>query len=336
MVTRFSASEARLKAENAQKTLEEQRLRDKELKKSLARERAFVRDAFEKQSEALISAAIDGHKEIEVESVFLFRELVDVGVQVVEEGLVKKQLVLTGKVVGVDAIKEEILHLFDLFIDAAKGDLKSYYDGFQRFHRLNYDALYEALNSDWSWSEFYGDEIYAEEIPEELRSKYSDYIERINEKVRAYKGAFDDDDDYEDEDDLITGEYLFSDEDEEIDVLKPSVEGNKLKIRWTTESDKTFMNDPLLSDIGLAWLSTYRGQNLIEEVFESLSCAAEIGKSTLKLDFSLSKDGWYFLAGGRKIYSCMPDELVAIIAREKFTIDDTVSTLKSYAIKVSW
>lgn len=336
MVTRFSASEARLKAESAQKTLEEQRLRDKELKKALAKERAIVREGFEKQAVSVISAAIDGHNEIEVESVFLFRELVDVGVQVVEEGLVKKQLVVTGKVVGVDELKEEILHLFDLFIDAAKGDLKSYYDGFQRFHRLNYDALYEALSSDWSWSEFYGDEIYSEEIPEELRSKYSDYIERINEKVRAYKGAFDDDYEDEEEEDLITGEYLFSDEDEEIDVLKPSVDGNKLKIRWSTETESTFMNEPLLSDVGLAWLSTYRGQTLLEEVFDTLSSAAEMGKSSLKLDFTLSKDGWYFLSGGRKFISSMPDELVAIIARENFTIDDTVSTQKSYAIKVSW
>lgn len=83
-------------------------------------------------------------------------------------------------------------------------------------------------------------------------------------------------------------------------------------------------------------LSTYRGQNLIEEVFKSLSNAAEMGKSTLKLDFSLSKDGWYFLAEGRKVFSCMPDELVEIISRENFTIDDTISTQKSYAIKVSW
>ena len=332
-MTRFSASEARLKAESAQKTLNEQLLTDKELKKTLAKERLFLRDGFEKQRVSVISAAIDGHNEIEVESVFLFRELLDVGVQVVEEGLVKKQLLVTGKVVGVDELKEEILHLFDLFIDAAKGDVKSYYDGFQRFHRLNYDALYEALNSDRSWSAFYGDEIYAEEIPEELRSKYSDYIERINQRVRAYKGAYEEDDDA---DDLITGEYLFSDEDEEIDVIKQSVEGNKLKIRWATQGESTFMNYPLLSDVGLAWLSSYRGQNLIEEIFDSLSSAAEMGKTDLKLDFSLTKDGWSFAVGSRKVYCCMPDELVEIIARENFTIDDTKSTQKSYAIKVSW
>ena len=135
---------------------------------------------------------------------------------------------------------------------------------------------------------------------------------------------------------MITGEYLFSDEDEEIDVIKQSVEGNKLKIRWATEAESTFMNYPLLSDVGLVWLSSYRGQNLIEEIFDSLSSAAEMGKTNLKLDFSLTKDGWSFAVGSRKVYCCMPDELVEIIARENFTIDDTKSTQKSYAIKVSW
>jgi len=36
------------------------------------------------------------------------------------------------------------------------------------------------------------------------------------------------------------------------------------------------------------------------------------------------------------VFCCMPDELVEIIARENFTIDDTTATQKSYAIKVSW
>jgi hypothetical protein len=84
------------------------------------------------------------------------------------------------------------------------------------------------------------------------------------------------------------------------------------------------MNAPLLSDTGLAWLSTYRGQSLVEEVFDALSAAAESGKSSTKLDFSLSKDGWYFLASERKIFSCMPDELVDIIARENFSIESAL------------
>lgn len=96
------------------------------------------------------------------------------------------------------------------------------------------------------------------------------------------------------------------------------------------------MNDPLLSDSGLAWLATYRGQLLIEAIFESLGEAAEAGKTNLKLDFSLSKDGWYFVRGQKKIYGCMPDELVEIIEKESFTIDDTTSSQKSYSIKVNW
>ena len=345
MVTRFSASEARLKAENAQKTLEDQRKRNEELKKSIAKESAFIKQGFEQQKVDVISAAIDGKTEIVVVSIYLYRELIGSGIQVVEEGLVKQQNLKHEKVIDVEVrekIKDEILEHFNTFIDASKQDLKSYYGGLQRFHRQNYDALYEIINSDWCWSEFYGDIVYSEEVPVDLKSKYFDYIEKINDKIKEFKDYnadpdFDEDDDEDyDGGQLVTGEYCFSDDDDELDLLKPSVEGNALKIRWTAEAGHTYMNDPLLSDVGLAWLSTYRGQNLIEEIFDSLSSAAEMGKINLRLDFSLTNDGWSFAVGSRKIFCCMPDELVEIISRENFTIDDTTSTQKSYAIKVSW
>jgi hypothetical protein len=96
------------------------------------------------------------------------------------------------------------------------------------------------------------------------------------------------------------------------------------------------MNAPLLSDLGLAWLSTDSGQSLIEVVFESLGDAAEKGKSNVVLNFSLTKDGWYFHFYERKFFCCMPDELVDIIAGENFLIDDTIATENSYSIKVRW
>jgi hypothetical protein len=356
MVTRFSASDARLKAEQAKKTFEEQRQIQKELKRKQVKERAAIRVGFKKQRETILSAAIDGNTEIEVDSVFLFRELVDFGVQVIEAGLVKRQPNREeeeeGDSLDVDVLeisKAKILECFDNFIDDAKSDLKVYYGGFQRFHRLNYDALYEAITSERSWSEFTGDDVYIEQVPDDIKARYRTHIEKINENIRAIRGLGIDYDNFEDSEDsedyfgdsedngeLITGEYFFGDDDEELDVLRPSAEGNKLKIRWSSEHGSNFMNAPLLSDLGLAWLSTDRGQSLIEVVFYALSDAAENGKSNLELNFSLTKDGWYFLFYTRKIFCCMPDELVDIIAYENFTIDDTIATEKSYLIKVSW
>jgi hypothetical protein len=343
MVTRFSASEARLKAEQAKKKLEEQLKRDKELKKTQAKVIAGIRAGYDSQRETIISAAIDGNTEIEVDSVYLFRELVDLGIQVVEEGLVKRQNKSESKDLDTDwrdHSKAEILDHFDKFIDDAKGDLKSYYGGLQRFHKLNYDALYEAMSSDWRWRDFAGDEIYIEEVPDNLKARYSSYIAKINEKIRKYRLVVDVEAEYIDDDfdeyELITGEYFFSEDDEYFDVLLPSLESNKLKIKWSSEQGSTFMNAPLLSAEGLAWLSSYRGQSLIELVFETLSEAAEQGMSSIKLDFSLTNDGWNFLYKGRKIYCCMPDELVGIIELQNFTIDDSSSKSNSYFIKVSW
>jgi len=345
MVTRFSASEARLKAESAQIFLKEERKRNEELKKSIAKDRAYINRGFEQQKLQAISAAIDGKTELVVDSIYLFKRLTDRGIQVVEEGLVKKQIQKHAKVIDLDVrekIKEEILEHFDTFIDASKRDLKSYYDGLERFHMQNYDALYEVITSDWNGSGFYGDYVYSEDVPDNLKAKYFDYFEKINDKIKELKDfdehlGFDEDND-EDYDDgqLVTGEYCFGDDDVEVDLLTPSVKGNILKIRWAAQEGGTYMNDLLFSDVGLAWLSTSRGQNLIEEIFDSLTSASEMAKTNLNLNFSLTKDGWSFLVGGRKVFCCMPDELVEIIASENFTIDDTTSTQKSYAIKVSW
>jgi hypothetical protein len=177
-------------------------------------------------------------------------------------------------------------------------------------------------------------------VPDNLKARYSSYIAKINEKIRKYRLVVDVEAEYIDDDfdeyELITGEYFFSEDDEYFDVLLPSLESNKLKIRWSSEQGSTFMNAPLLSAEGLAWLSSYRGQSLIELVFETLSEAAEQGMSSIKLDFSLTNDGWNFLYKGRKIYCCMPDELVGIIELQNFTIDDSSSKSNSYFIKVSW
>ena len=345
MVKRLSASDARLKAEHAQESLKEQRKRNEELKKSIAKDRAIIKKGFEHQRVQVISAAIDGKTELVVDSIYLFRELTDSGIQVVEVGLVKKQNKKQEKVIDLDVrekIKEEILECFDAFIDASKRDLKSYYDGLERFHMQNYNALYEVINSDWSGGEFYGDDVYILDVPSYLSAKYIHHIKKINIKILELKvfnedldSDEDNDEDYDDGQ-LVTGEYCFGDDDDEVDLLRSSAKGNILKIRWSAEEGSTYMNDPLLSDVGLAWLSTSSGQNLFEEIFDSLTSASDMGKTNLNLNFSLTKDGWAFLVGGRKVFCCMPDELVDIIASEDFTIEDTISNEKSYSIKVSW
>ena len=350
MVTRFSANEARLKAVSAKNSLNKQRKEDEEVRKSQSKERAFINQSFESQRASIISAAIDGKTELEVNRVFLYKELVALGIQVVEQGQVTKQLVLKGKAAASDKrerIKDEIFELFNSFIDKSKVDLKGYYGSFKRFHGLHYEALNEVINSTSSWSQsFYGDNIYCEEVPENLTLKYFDDMERINKKIKEYKEGTDEieslfdfpdigENGFDDEP-LINGEYFYTDNDDEADVLEPTIEGNKIKIRWSSDGDSTYMNDPLFSDAGLAWLSNHAGQSLIEAVFEALISAADKGKSTQKLEFALTTDGWSFVTGYRNIWCCMPDDLVDIITAGNFNIVDTKSTQKYYSIKVSW
>lgn len=343
MVTRFSASEARLKADKAKKTLDELKIRNDETRKTLAKERAILKAGFDKQHSQIIFAAIDGKTELKVDAVYLFQDLIKAGLSVLEVGQVKQQFNANNNIEEYDEkeeLKKQVLQEFDNFIDESKNDLKEYYGSLKRFHKLNYDAVYDVLNSS-EGTRYSGDDIFFSEVPTNLKSKYYIHIEKINRIIREYKRCkygvnFGFYSNSKTDDDLIEGEYFFSTDDEEVGVLKPTYEGNILKISWTSEAGDTHMNNPLLSADGLAWLSSYRGQNLIEEVFEALSSAASNGKSTLKLEFSSVKDGWFFVSSSRKIYSCQPSQLGEIIQREGFTIQSETATLKNYAIKVSW
>ena len=343
MVTRFSASEARLKADRAKKTLGELKIRNDEIKKTLAKERSILKAGFDKQQSQIIFAAIDGKKELQVDAVYLYQDLIKAGVSVLEVGKVKQQFNANNNIEDYDEkeeLKKQVLEEFDNFIDESKNDLKEYYGSLKRFHKLNYDAVYDVLNSS-EGTRYSGDDIFFSEVPTYLKSKYYSRIEKINKIIREYKRCtygfdFGFYSNSKTDEELIEGEYFFGADDEEVGVLKPTSEGNILKISWTSEAGDTHMNKPLLSADGLAWLSSYRGQNLIEEVFEALSSAASNGKSTHKLEFSSVKDGWLFVTSSRKIYSCQPNQLAEIIQREGFTVQSETATLKNYSIKVSW
>ena len=343
MVTIFSASEARLKADKAKKTLGELKIRNDETRKTLAKERAILKAGFDKQQSQIICAAIDGKTELQVDAVYLYQDLIKAGVSVLEVGQVKQQFDANNNIEEYnekEELKKQVLEEFDNFIDASKNDLKEYYGSLKRFHKLNYDAIYEVLNSS-DGTRYSGDDIFFSDVPAYLKSKYYSRIEKINRIIREYKrctygvdfGFYSNSKTY---DELIEGEYSFGADDEDVVVLKPTNEGNILKISWTSEAGDTHMNKPLLSADGLAWLSSYRGQSLIEEVFEALSSAASNGKATHMLEFSLVKDGWIFVSSSRKIYSCQPNQLAEIIQREGFTVQSETATLENYSIKVSW
>jgi hypothetical protein len=344
MVAIFSADEARLKAVKAKKIIDELKIKKEVSRQTLVKERAILKAGLDRQQYQIIFAAIDQKTELLVGAVYFYQDLIKAGVKVLEVGEVKNQFVSQHNIEEFDnekeILKKQVFKEFDKFINDSKNDLKEYYGSMDRFHKLNFNAVCDALNSNEE-ARYSGDDIFFSEVPKFLMSKYYDNIDNINRKIREYRRCkYNSNSDVysssRTDDDLIEGEYYFGFDDESVDVLKPTHEGNFFKIIWTSESGDTHMNKPLVSAEGLAWLSSYRGQSLIELIFESLSSAAEQGKSIYKLDFSLSKDGWYFLYSGRKIYCCIPVELVGIIEQQSFTIDSTASTDESFSIKVSW
>jgi len=363
MATRFSASDARQKSDEAKEKLKQKRKLDREKKIELAKKKSSINEGFESQRMKLITAAINAQTEIKCDSIFLYKNLLDLGFEVIESGDVKKQSrpvrVYGGygfsKKVFEDA-KSEIFSALDKFIDKSNKSTKRYYGSRVRLHGAHYAALYDALNSQWPWSDFYGDEIFSEVVPISISSKFYSDIELINEKLNSYRkllegneikidvDALEDECDYEVEnkdqtiskEELIEGEYYFGESDDDCEVLKPSSDRNTLKIKWGGKSSFIFLNESIFSSKGLAWLTDKNGQGLMDGIFKELERAAENGKTSLRLDFSLTKDGWFFEGDIFKLHSCIPYDLVGIIENHKFTIQDTLSKSKTYTIKVSW
>ena len=73
MATRFTASDARNKVDSARKSLSDKNKHTK-----------LVRFGFKQQRLKVISAAIDGKNEIEVESIYLFKNLIQLNIEVIE------------------------------------------------------------------------------------------------------------------------------------------------------------------------------------------------------------------------------------------------------------
>ena len=96
------------------------------------------------------------------------------------------------------------------------------------------------------------------------------------------------------------------------------------------------INSKLFSGEGLAWLSSSKGQKLIEALFNSISQAAKNGKNNIKLNFYLDKKGWYFKNGFEVLECCLPEDLLEIIGIENFKIGETIIKEKSYSVTVNW
>lgn len=346
MATRFSASDARKKTELAKQRIEAEKKAASETKKELAKKRQAINIGWEKQRLDILLAAIDGKHELKIKSsVYSFRRLVDLGLKVVEKGLVRYQF--NGRDAQADkarleTLHKEILEAFNAFMDASKDDLSEYYGNFSIYYQTLHEELYETINSYFS-SDFFGDDVMFNEVPEKVSNHYSSHFSIISDRIKAFKDFkqivdFDmEDEDEVDIDVLVNSEYVFSESDKPAAILNPSKAGNSLRIVWSADLGATHMNDPLFSDDGLAWLAATVGQEFLASVFKSLSLAAEEGKTETTLSFELVHDGWLFKKNrGETIYSCMPDEVVELVALEGFNVADTDSTDTGYKIFVTW
>ena len=372
MVTKFSASEARQTVELAKQQAErdqkanEARKRDED---ALREKQSLIQEAIDRgwaaQKTLIIDAAIDRKKELTLRTpIYKFRNLIDVGIDFIEIGWVKNQEVETNEDLYsyedyerrsemIGSLEEGIRLLTRELMQAAHSDWGQYYGSVEKYIESINRAVDEAIES--TSGVFDGDYILWVDVPGHLRRKYGTHFSHITNAIKFLKKSRTNPlyglpkRIKKKREEMVYGQYIFSYKDQRVEILGEPHEllndddgwvdedKNHYKVKWISDENLEFMSEPLFTKNGLNWISGEYGQNLLDAIFDCLKGAAAKGKNITSLKFKLNNDGWNFVNDAGYHYpSCMPDDLVEIIARQDFIIADTSATSRSYTIKVKW
>lgn len=353
MVKRLQPDNLKLRSEVAKKKLSDDRRTEQNLKREQDEISKSLQALWESQRTKIINAAIEGADRVELDPpVIFYKKLIREGIDVVEEGLISGELMVKAwkKTCADDLskIRDEVLAEFDKFIDAAKSDLKEYYGGVRRLHEFNYSSLIDAMETDgWGFGfrgdYFIGDEIFFNEVPQDLRENFQDYLDRINEKIKEYRNFIKNSgikDEAEESDlrfnlDRSDSEYTYDLDDENADKLEPCEEGNMIFAYWLGESEQMCLHEPLLSREGLSWISSVHGQSLLQAINDSIEISSDLGRRKCILDFSLRDDGWFFKFNEKSVPSCLPEDVIDLIKQDGLAISCKPKK-DAFSITVEW
>lgn len=349
MVIKLNAAEMRLKTEAA-KTIKSTDVNSDDPPKKTEYE-VDLEHAFSEQRRSILLAASEGLCEFATTRIVYLKWLLELELQVVETGKVQKKL----KKVKPDpsrvaSYKNALSTLLNDFLKAAKYDFSDYYGGYKEFCEINRMMLDNAIKQANYKSNYSGydlfldpfillkndlffqiDPYHLEDHEEQLEAmnqkikEYADYLHKIEED--SFK-ALDEPIEY------IIGEYVFDVLDDE-DYIEPSTEGNKLLIRWDSDEVLTHLNKPIFSGVGLTWLSTFKGQTLLDVLLGFIEADASEGKKKSCLTFGYN-NGWYLADSEKKTFSCEPKDLQEIFVSKGFKV--SIKELDGPKVKllVSW
>jgi hypothetical protein len=358
MVTTFSATEARQQVLDFKKKTE-----------SKAKARAQIILGWGNQRGLLIDAAVEGCNRLILKPpIFKYQDLIYLNFNVIERGWVKNQnfeskwleftqenesrfeeLALNDQdYQQAEKLKKinEKLNLFrEKFLTFSYKDVQQYY-GFSEFTRIVKGEMLKAKESNSSF--FHQDHAMWANVPEVQKFKFAKYFSDFNQLIKAYKKFKKDYLEIKGPAKFIEGDYFYSYEDKKAEVISgPALyrderaAANIFLVSWEfyLVGFKKFFNGTLFSARGLAWLSMFSGQLLLESVFGVLENTSVKGHSERVLNFRYStlEEGWSFERDSNIfVNSCNPIDLVEIIERKGFVVDSTNTTNDSFTISVTW
>lgn len=362
MAKLLSATDARDIADLAKTRLAEEKRLAHKAEEDQKNYLQLVQDGWDQQMKTMIAAAVKGTQSVNLtHPLYLFSELIQLGFQVYEVGWVKNQEVVDLNNVPnkneihvranwLTSLRAGIQELFDAFMIRSQADVSPYYGGSNRYQA----KMLKALNESFLEGEavFDGDHTMWVDVPERVREKYRSHFGHISNAIRYYKRASADPS-YKipqksivELPEFVFGEYQFGREDKAQDILVPENKSTRIggkanffKVKWKIKSKSKgeFLQEPLFSCPGLAWISNEDGQTLIKSVFFTLQRASERGDSKVVLVIEKTKESWHFVNHLEcRIPSCSPEDINQLLNLAGYKIANANSGPSKFNIHVAW
>lgn len=310
-----------------------------------------LENAFSEQRRSVLMAASEGLSEYATTQIVSLKRLLKLGLQVVETGEVPKRFkVVKPDPAKVASYKTALATLLNDFLKTARYDLADYYGGYKVFCEVNHLMLHKALERASYKSDYSGYDLFLDpfillkndlslQIDPYRLEDHAEQLEAMNQKIKEYADYLYqiEEDSFKAQDEpieYIKGEYVFDVFDDE-DYIKPKTKGNKLLIRWDSDEVSTHLKKPIFSDVGLTWLSTFRGQTLLDVLLGFIEADASEGKDKSCLTFG-NNMGWYFANSEKKTFSCDPKDLQEILVLRGFKVGVKKIDRLKVQLLISW
>lgn len=343
--------------EQAQKAIVADENKKALLKRNEALKIKRLKKLYGNQMRTVLDAALNGKRQIEVDSIIYLRRLLEKNIAVFEipyKNIINRKLSASEKNIDAEFNKE----LYKLFIDfenSAGYDLAKFFGSAKNFKNDGFLMLQKAAESIRIRYIYKDLEIFENpfnisldhytgvNFDKALVTKHSCLAKNINDKIYARGIAIekfneaspDNPFDWNQEIEDVDYEFDYKDADENDIQIFPTSSKHALIINWDSEDEIILLDQCLFSKDGLLWLTSEKGEGFKQTLFNHIKKDAKkgFGESILKLKFI---NLMWIIDLDDQVHCFNPINTIKFLLAMDFKAVLIKATKNAAEIKISW